>query len=209
MDGLTKYLTGRADWRSVHVWREGFTDWQTAGDVAEVAQLISRPPPPPQARPIEKPEPKKRFSGIKKVLAGLAVVIAIIVGHTIGRPIGREVANTLTRPTAEATAEVVGKGFAEAVRQTKPTLPKKVDDLTTMIDVESNGMRMIYRYSVNTGDINTEGFTEAMRKIVVPKVCASDTMKKTLGYGATYEYSYIGIDSKSLGNLVVSLTDCT
>lgn len=209
MDDLIKYLTGRADWRSVHIWREGFTDWQTAGDVAEVAQMISRPPPPPKAQPIEKPEPKKKFSGTKKVLAGLAVVIAMIVGHTIGRPIGREVANTFTRPNAEATAEIVGKGFAEAVRQTNATLPKKIDDLTTMIDVNSNGMRMSYRYSINTKDITTERFTEAMRKVVVPKVCANDKMKKTLDYGATYEYSYVDIDSKPLGNLVVSIEDCS
>jgi hypothetical protein len=44
----------------------------------------------------------------------------------------------------------VEEGQKMAVAQLKPTLPRKIDEITTMIDVASSGVILAYTYQVDT-----------------------------------------------------------
>lgn len=207
---LIAYLTSRSDWRSVHIWQDGFSEWKTAGDVSEIAPLISRPPPPPPETPqteITKPEKKLPKA---KAFTFVALAIAAIVGGVIGRPIGKEVANAITAPSSpQSQSAAVAEGLAKAVSQVKPTLPNKIDDMTTMIGISAVGTRLTYLYYLDTKKFKVgASFENDIRDHVVPKVCGEQKTKQALNYGATYEYSYVDVESKPLGTVVVSSKDC-
>jgi hypothetical protein len=96
------------------------------------------------------------------------------------------------------------------VGQLKPALPKKVDEVTTLIDVWHAGKQMTYLYEVDTrGKQIPTNFEAVARKEIVPKVCGSSMKDGMVGYGITYVYRYNLPNGSRMGEFVVSASDCT
>ena len=98
---------------------------------------------------------------------------------------------------------------AEAVKQLKPTLPRKIDDITTMIDVASSGVILAYTYAVDTTKFKMmPNFIELVQKNTTSTVCKTEILVNAMKLGAVYQYTYVDLEKKPLGQFDVKSTDC-
>ena len=100
----------------------------------------------------------------------------------------------------------------KAVEGIRETLPQKVDDYTRMVQIDSNGTRLIYTFEVNAGPKSDETLKregkERMAPVVRQGICQS--ARRFLQAGIDISYRYL---SKASGNEIlrvdVSEKDCT
>jgi hypothetical protein len=95
----------------------------------------------------------------------------------------------------------------EAIR---PTLPKKIDVLTTLVAIRHAGSKVQFDMVVDLSKAAsrpTTSFVSQMRALVLPKVCNSE-MVQSLRIGASYEYVYRDQKSNDLGGFIISNSDC-
>ena len=143
------------------------------------------------------PPAKRRWKFLASIFSIGVLLVAIAIGHSIGNRIGRE-PTSIVFDTGQSPTQVVASGFAPAIEsafvlhenEVRATLPKKINQYTTLIEVSHAGARMRYQYVFNPGTGNKlpADFVSRMKAEVVPKVCNSK--KKVLELGASYEYVY-------------------
>ena len=94
----------------------------------------------------------------------------------------------------------------EAIR---PTLPKKIDELTTLVAIHHIGRKVQFDVVVDLGKAASRptSFAAQLRALVLPKVCNSE-MVQSLRIGASYEYIYRDEESNDLGSFIISSSDC-
>ena len=108
------------------------------------------------------------------------------------------------------SASVIDATLTKVVDQLKPNLPKKIDGVTTLIDVWHIGKQITYLYEVDIhGRQIPSNFTAIVRNEVVPKVCGSDMKDGIVGYGITYVYRYNLPNGSRVGEFAVTASDCT
>ena len=100
----------------------------------------------------------------------------------------------------------LASGFREAVQELKPTLPRQLDEVTTLIDVASDDIVMIYNHAItlNLTLAIQEKLAEHLRKTV----CGNEAIRQTLVWGATYRYSYQDKDGNPVAAFDISGRDC-
>jgi hypothetical protein len=109
----------------------------------------------------------------------------------------------------DAQRKQVEEGQKQVVAQIKPTLPRKVDEVTTLIDVASSGVTLAYTFSVDTTNYKlAANFIELVRKNNTPAVCKNEVMVSAMKLGAVYQYTYVDLEKKPLGQFDVKSTDC-
>ena len=107
----------------------------------------------------------------------------------------------------EAAIEAAIVKSEEAIR---PTLPKKIDVLTTLVAIRHAGSKVQFDMVVDLSKAAsrpTTSFASQMRALVLPKVCNSE-MVQSLRIGASYEYVYRDQKSNDLGGFIISNSDC-
>jgi hypothetical protein len=97
-------------------------------------------------------------------------------------------------------------GFQQAVQELKPTLPRQLDSATTLVDVASEGIVMIYNHTVTLDltPVVQERLTASIRKTV----CASAEMRQTLVWGATYRYRYEDKNGNPIAAIDITGREC-
>ena len=134
----------------------------------------------------------------------LGVFLALIAGA-----IAFVAIHTMTAPSATNTAAEVAKGLKSAAARIRPTLPKKVDDATTLIDVSSSGMVLAYYYTVDSDNYELlPNYMKVAQGVTTGLACSTEDMKAAMKAGAIYEYNYSDGKSKPLGGFVVMSADC-
>jgi hypothetical protein len=100
----------------------------------------------------------------------------------------------------------LASGFQQAVQEIKPTLPRQLDEVTTLVDVASDDITMIYNHTLtlNLTPVIQEKLTEHLRKTV----CGNEAMRPTLLWGATYRYSYQDKDGNPLTAIEINGREC-
>jgi hypothetical protein len=107
----------------------------------------------------------------------------------------------------EAAIEAAIVKSEEAIR---PTLPKKIDELTTLVAIRHAGSKVQFDMVVDLSKAAsrpTTSFASQMRALVLPKVCNSE-MVQSLRIGASYAYVYRDQKSNDLGGFIISNSDC-
>jgi hypothetical protein len=138
----------------------------------------------------------------KKALGALA---AVIVGLTIIFVVVR----ATMAPSQTSAANQVEAGLRQAVAQIRPTLPRKMDDSTTLVDVSSNGMVLTYFYRFDSANYELQpNFMQTAQKTTTGLVCKAEDMRSAMKVGAAYEYRYSDANAKILGGFVVTAADC-
>jgi hypothetical protein len=138
----------------------------------------------------------------------LAALLVFVVGATIF-VLARESTHTAPPPSATNVADQVEEGFRLAVARIRPTLPKKVDNATTLRDVSSRGMVLTYRYSVDQDNYELlPNYMQVAQRATTSLVCNTEDMKSAMKAGAVYAYNYSDGKSNSLGGFVVTSADC-
>jgi len=185
-------------WKEVFVWHSSFDEWRKAGTVPDLDFAVPRTAPPISKE--LKGNTKK-----KRLWIALSFVIALISFAAVGA-ITKNVLNTYYQP---ANA-VIDETLIEMVNQLKSTLPRKVDDVTTLVDVRRVGKQVTYFYEIDPGGRQIPStFISAVRRVTVPKVCGSKLKDGVVNNGITYVYRYKSAAGSDLGQFIVAASDCT
>jgi len=138
----------------------------------------------------------------RRVWTGSAVVSSIIAAA-----ISFTVVKGLTRSAYTAT---VDERLTKVVNELKPALPKKIDELTTLIDVWHVGKQVTYLYEIDLGGRQIpSNFVTVARNAIVPRVCGSDMKYGLVNDGVTYVYRYNLHGGLQAGEFTVTASDCT
>lgn len=142
---------------------------------------------------------KTKWFWVASCIAGLASFL--VVGQ-----LTRHAFNAMRAPSPAAIDETLEK----AAKELKPSLPKRIDDVTTLVDVSHAGKQLMYVYEVdNHGRQIPSNFTAIARKEVVPKVCGSRMKDGMVRYGVSYVYRYNLRNGSRLSEFAVTASDCT
>ena len=137
-----------------------------------------------------------------------AALLALVVAAT-GLAIAGEFIHSSTVPVAVNVADQVEEGFKRAAEQVRPTLPKRVDDATTLMEVSNEGMVLTYHYIVDSDDYELiPNFMQTARQEAIGLVCNTEDTKAAMEAGGTYEFNYRDGKFQSLGGFVVTSADC-
>src|SRR5258705_1089513 len=137
-----------ADWQNVRVWRDGFDGWQRTGDLEEFAKQASAPRPAQQQREAQArtrsndatervARSKKRSVG--KLLAGVFLLAIVIGAGVFGKYIASTVHGLAVKRPAVAVDTKLEERIVKSFEGFEATLPKKVDDLTTLVAARDEG----------------------------------------------------------------------
>ena len=96
-----------------------------------------------------------------------------------------------------------------AADRVRPTLPKRVDDATTLMDVSNTGTVLTYRYMVDSDNYELiPNFMQVARQRAIGLACNTEDTKAAMEAGGTYEFNYSDGKFQSLGGFVVTSADC-
>jgi hypothetical protein len=138
----------------------------------------------------------------------LGAFLALVVGAIV-LVATKQFNHPAPAPSTGNVADLVEQGFKIAVARIRPTLPKKVDDATTLRDVSSAGMVLTYRYSVDSDNYDLlPNYMQVAQRATTSLVCNTEDMKSAMKAGAVYEYVYSDGKSSPLGGFVVTSADC-
>ncbi|HWM47841.1 MAG TPA: DUF4339 domain-containing protein [Xanthobacteraceae bacterium] len=156
LDELRRYLGALSDWRAVLVWKEGFEDWKAAGSSIfppPVRQSKARNLPAPRSaisrdegsprNDIEEPKGQKP-SWIKRAVLLVAPIFAAIVAGVVAKTAVKEA----MAPSSAQLDTAIERALAQLEAETRPTLPKKVDNVTTWISLSHEGRKVIYGHRI-------------------------------------------------------------
>jgi hypothetical protein len=223
---LQTELAKTPNWREVLVWRAGFDGWRKAGTVDEIVerfvepQSIPRTERAPAGPSKDVPVKSNKRWAIGLGLAGVAGIVAIVVGAVFGKAIGKagyDLAIQLGKAGYErvvqkfekSVAQKIEQGFQQAEQRLRPTLPKKIDDVTTLIGIGHDGLTMIYDNRLEVEGSRIDDATKAeMRDQVTRAVCGKAEMTSTLRFGASYRYTYVDSKDEPLMSIDVGEKEC-
>ena len=97
------------------------------------------------------------------------------------------------------------QGLQKREADMKKTLPRKVDDITTLEDVKYEGTKNVYWLSVDGGDgsFDASGLQYRTQSLL----CSNDDIARTIKEkGFSYEYHYVNKERVSLATFTIA--DC-
>src|SRR5580704_8907395 len=114
----------------------------------------------------------------------LATLLALVVGAVIFVVV-REINNAATAPGEIGVADQVRQGLRLAAERIRPTLPKKVDDATTLTEISAAGMVLTYNYVVDRDNYELlPNFMQTAQRITTTLLCNTEDMKSAMKAGA-------------------------
>jgi hypothetical protein len=139
---------------------------------------------------------------VRYLLSGLGIILALGVGA-----IAKNVVHDLMRSGPADYDSALEVGLTKAEEQIRTTLPRKVDDLTTLVAVSHSGKVFTYTYELSLESLSIEDLN-SIKKSTIAQGCASDKVKLSLKIGAVMRYSYQNAAGHPLGSFDVVKGDC-
>src|SRR5690348_16946636 len=96
-----------------------------------------------RARPVSAPAPQKSRAW------RIASLVLVVIGAVAGRIAGHQVYNLFVRPAPLATSAKIENMLMTVVERAKPTLPKRVDEVTTLTDISYRDRQLTYVYELD------------------------------------------------------------
>jgi len=155
------------------------------------------------ARPMQGRAPQKSPAWR---IASLALVV---IGAVAGRVAGHQVYSFFVRP-APAPLQTSGKienMLMAVVERTKPSLPKRIDEVTTLTGISYRDRQLTYVYELDMQGKQAPADMTAIRKLVAARVCGSD-MKRAIDYGYTFDFRYNSPAGNPIGEIALTSADC-
>lgn len=225
LDALNGTLTTLANVGDMLVWREGFTDWRRVGDVPELRKAPVPPPLPRQSKarsPVPevalkpdlagnpeypKASPKEKQQGFfTRAGTWILLFIVVVAAGAIGKTVSREGFAWFRERQTDAEIDLA---FSKAIVDLRATLPRKVDEHTTVIDVNYENKTMVYQGIVHAKKENLPSdFLSLVKANSVKTNCSNEKLKPALAIGISVRYSYQDEAGKPVGGFQVSQADC-
>lgn len=130
-----------------------------------------------------------------------AAVVAAVVAGTIARVVVRD----LMKPSEASRAASINDGLRRGLETYRGRLPMKLDDVTTLVDVQVSGTKAIYFHHLTATPTSFQAtsFERDLRQ----RVCAS-TMKDAIIAGASFQYTYSTPPPASLPVATFTISSC-
>jgi len=110
-------------------------------------------------------------TGLRKKWFWAASLVAGVVSFTVVGQLTRHAFTAMRTPSPAAIDETLQK----AVNELKPSLPKRIDEVTTLVDVSHAGKQMTYVYEVDThGRQIPSNFTAIARRELCRKYAVQE-----------------------------------
>jgi predicted RNA-binding protein with TRAM domain len=218
--GLAKIPDGQ----NVRVWRDGFDGWQRAGDLAEFAEPAVAPGPSPKARPAQsRPSAKQaarqkpaRRRSIGMVLGGVVLLAIVGTAGFFGKLIIATVHELVPKPSRSArpVAAPVDKTLEEKIVKNfegfEATLPKKVDNLTTLVSAKHEGATVTFGYRVDVDGSRLGDQVKAkVREIATKDICAETRSREILDLGGSFHLDYVDKNEKPVTAVDIAKSNCS
>jgi hypothetical protein len=149
----------------------------------------------------------------KLPLSALWLVLLIgitAVAGVIGKRFGDEAfVATVGRNSKPSDAAVVA-ALKQAAETVTKTLPKRIDNLTTLISIQADKQPLMYKYQVNASlhEIDITGFSRQQQRNLNLSVCHQENMRHLIRDGVTYHYKYIDNSGEDIAKLAVDDAIC-
>lgn len=212
LETLREKLRKQEKWSDTLVWREGLSDWQRAGDTRDL-QLL----PPPNliqaseaaATTVAPPTSVQKPGSIRKIVSGIALSIIVIISAAFGKVIGKAGYDLFTRATSPSPGDALETGFTAAEAAMRPSLPKRLDEITTLTHMSHVGRTMTYNNTLDLKVDEVDGSArQGLRNLVHQTICNTDEMTKLFRYGAAYRYLYFDPQGKFVTGFVANQESC-
>jgi len=129
------------------------------------------------------------LKNIIKSVGYILLFLAIVLGGVIGKDLGKVMSQKYISLTP---LEIIETAIQKTVVEIRETLPKKIDDITTLVSVEGSGAKIMFFYVIdqNHEDLDKEFFHEVMLKKLSHDLCSTKSVADNFKLGATYAYHY-------------------
>lgn len=136
-----------------------------------------------------------------------ALTILVLLGVAFAaQQLSRKDSSTVAKATQPSNEVLIERGFAEIVQAT--TLPKKLDDFTTRLDVTPAGKRLVFHHIIDTTRyLVPPNFTTTVKDKMLSEVCTPAT-REALKAGGTLEYRFHSQAAFLIGSFEISGNDC-
>lgn len=210
---LKALLERVTNWEGLLVWRNGFSQWQRAGNVEEILALFETPPPVPanSAPEFRNPESQKSSSqSVARILLGIALLAIAVISGAYGKILVEKVHDFWNPPLSSATAGDIEKGLAEAVVKMRVDLPKKIDATTILTGVKHEGTKLIFENLVAMdGSKFDDAIKNKLRESVTKNVCTKAETRRILDIGGSFRYQYADIEAKPVMTIDIVRRTCS
>lgn len=221
---LLAVLRRQPDWRDVPVWCSDFTDWRQASDVHQIVFQLGRSasaPAAPQMRPKQQSSmPDKAAPEIAPKAAPKAIPMESLAAGNDGDQARRKQlmligAGVGALIVVAATAVFVFQPFtppldraiARVIQETKPALPKKADEATSLTDVARSGSKLVYNHVWDGPRFAIPANLGAlMKQRKLADICSA--AEEIFAHGGSVEYSYRSQSSLFIASFEVRKEDC-
>ena len=171
---------------------------------------------------------RKAGWSLKASFVGALGFIAIVIVGAFGVGLGQDIVRGVReRSAVKQLQEGLGTDTVQTIKDRSATeqlhnelkmalpslrtaLPKKIDDLTTMIAVDATDEWLMHYFRVNGEfeDFKGVNFGSEMRSLFVPAACKEAQFRITLAKGAKYQFLYSDRNGRLIGSFVMDKNDC-
>jgi hypothetical protein len=144
---------------------------------------------------------------LRKVVGWIAYIVAFSVAFVLVKGLVSQ-ANTPTKRELDAATE---EGLKWAEAQIIPTLPKRVNEYTTLIGVSHSGLTIIYTYKLGHIRRDTDAVPDYLGKnkaLVAERACKTQETRANLDNDVTMKYVYEDLQGALVGSFDVTKRDC-
>jgi len=134
----------------------------------------------------------------KSPLASVVSVIVVILAIGVGRYLTQGAFSTSPR-------ELAIQGVSEA--KASMTLPSKIDEGTTLVDMTAEASSIRYHYILSGIDTSSISNT-SLKDYLAPTVCKNKDTRNLLDRGVGMEYSYVVESSSESFFVSITKADC-
>lgn len=168
---------------------------------------------------------RKAGWSLKASFVGALGFIAIVIVGAFGVGLGQDIVRGVRERSAvkqlqeglgtdtaqdRSATEQLHNELKRALPSLRTALPKKVDNLTTMIAVDAIDEWLMHYFRVNGEfeDFKGVNFGSEMRSLFVPAACKEAQFRITLAKGAKYQFLYSDRNGRLIGSFVMDKNDC-
>ncbi len=131
----------------------------------------------------------------------------IVVASGIAAVASKKLVDWAMAPRGPSVASQIEEASRRAEAELRPTLPKQIDDVTTLIDVAYSGVVMTYYYRIDSDNHAVlPNFLQLVQKSATEVACKN--VKETMNAGGIFRFNYSDAHSKPLGTFDIKAADC-
>jgi cytoskeletal protein RodZ len=143
------------------------------------------------------------------IISSVMRLIAFCFGAAIVHVIffsGSAMPKTLNNDNSSyAVPSLIDETVSSLKKQT--TLPKKIDDSTTLVDVTAEPNAIRYHYILSGLDLSEQTNSD-FKNVLAPDLCSNKDTRKLLDHNINMEYSYIVQETNKSFFASISKSDC-